>query len=93
MKIDFKKAVVALIALSMIGTAQSAFAKDKTAGEKLDHAIEKTEKAAESTKDKAKEVAKDTKEKASEKAEKTKEWAHEHKEKAKEEAHKGIDKL
>ena len=75
MKINFKQSFYAFMALFTFATAGSLFAKDKTAGEKVDRAIEKTKETAEAAKkkakegvDKAKEKAKEVKEKAKEKA-------------------------
>lgn len=80
MKTNFKQNACTIFALLTLVAASPAFAK--TAGEKLDHAIDKTERAADSAKDKAKEKAHNAKEKA-----------HDLKESAKSKAHKGIDKL
>ena len=82
MKINFKQSFCAFIALFTFVTAGSLFAKDKTAGEKVDRAIEKTKETAEAAKEKAKEGV-----------DKAKESAHDAKEDAKEKAHKGLDKL
>lgn len=86
MKINLKQNVCAFIAVCTLVTSGSVFAKDKTVGEKVDQAIDKTEETAESTKNKAKDKSKET-------ADKAKEKAHDAKEKAKEKAHEGVDKL
>jgi polyhydroxyalkanoate synthesis regulator phasin len=93
MKINLKQSLAAFITLFTSVSAGSLFAKDKTAGEKVDHVIEKTETAAESAKDKIKEVAGDAKEKAKEVAKKVEDKSKELADDAKEKAHEGIDKL
>ena len=82
MKINFKQNVCAFIALCTLVTSGSLFAKDKTLGGKVDRAIDKTEKAAKSAKDKSKDLAHDAKDKAKETKDKAKELAHDVKEKA-----------
>lgn len=83
MKINFKQTVCTSITLFTLVAAGSLFAKDKTAGEKVDHAINKTENAVTSAKDKAKELANDAKDKGKEVVDKTKEMAKEAKDKVK----------
>ena len=86
MKTILKQTVCALTAFTLV-TAGSLCAKDKTFGEKMDKAIEKTEKGAKSAGDKVKEKAGDAKDKAKDLAHDTKEKAKDAGHEAKERAH------
>lgn len=80
MRTKFKNTICTLTALFTLVAVGSLCAK--TPGEKVDRAIEQTEDAAKSAKDKASDLAKDAKDKVSSA-----------KDKAKSKAHRGIDKL
>lgn len=82
MKINFKQHAFAFIALFTMLTAGPLCAKDKTAGEKVDHAIDKTEETGESMTDKISEFAHDAKDKAKELIHDAKDKAHEEKDKS-----------
>ncbi|HSX04614.1 MAG TPA: hypothetical protein VLG76_07800 [Rhabdochlamydiaceae bacterium] len=86
MNINFKKNVRTLVTLFTLVTAGCLFA-DKTAGQRLDQAIDKTKELAQDAKDKAKEKANEAKDKAKELAQDAKDKAKEAKDKAKKKIH------
>lgn len=56
-KVNIKQSLYALVTLSILVTANSLFAKNKTVGEKVDYLIDRTERAAEKAVDNAKKLA------------------------------------
>lgn len=81
MKIHYKQMVFAFLTLCTLATSGALFA-EKSAGERLDKVIDKTEDKAEELSDKAKKAAEDAKDKI-----------RKMKEDAKDRARKGIEKL